>query len=234
MKLYIILIIVFVSNFNGVFGQYQFPNNAVAELKSHTNKYVSLIKSNEYLHINMEIYNRYETSQTAIRRTEFHKVNDLIIVSGEDFEYFIDDSLMFFSDYTNKKVFITNVDQEGKVSNNFINSLVLSFDSILTYCASVTYTENVQEIFQISIAPENLYVFDNLEFQKVYYSPERVLPDSIIKSFYAETRYSEVTNFTSFTTEKSSKYPFKSAWFYFYDAQNKPLTKYKDFSFSIL
>ena len=236
MKPLYLFITIFISS-HPAFSQYQFPNNAIDKLKNKTENYAQLIRDSKYLNINMEIYNRYDGGETDVRTTGFYKIDNLVVISGDGFEYYIDDSLMFFSDYGNKKIFITKVDQindtEG-AGSAYANALVLSFDSILNYCSSVVYTEKTQDVFQVTIDRENLYVFDNLENQTVYYSPKEILPDSIVKTFYADVPYTEVTTFTSYNTKKNAKYSYKNAWAYFYDENNKPLTKFKDFSYSIL
>lgn len=237
MRLQILIILICLTwNCKAVFGQYQFPNDAISKIKEYTSSYVNSVKNEKYLHFKLQIYKRQENESFETRTTHIYKVDSLVVIETNGARYYIDPKMMVMVNDDDEKLYVKEFLEEEKTDFSLFEDFEQSIDSILTYTSSITYTEKSsdQTKFNIQIDPENYYLFDNLMFQEVYYSGQKILPDSIVKGYYDVEPFEEVTTYKFVSTKELKQYPYQNSLSYFFDENQKLKLKYQNYSYSKL
>lgn len=230
-----LVIFIFLLGINGIgISQYQFPLDAIEKLKKHTSEYADMVNTEKYLHFQMETYSRRSSQTSDVRTTDFYKNDKMVIINSDEMSYYIDDSLMIILNDDAQKIYIKQIESEDEMATGYINSLVNAFDSIMFYTSSVTYNEGQNIKYECKIAPKNYYKFDNLMYQNIYYSEGAVLPDSIVKGYYSEQLYEEITYVELVSKTRVSSFPYSEVKDYFFNAKEELIARYKNYSISKL
>jgi len=230
-----LIMIVFLLGMRGIgWSQYQFPLDAIEKLKQHTSDYANMVNTETYLHFQMQTYSRKSSYTSDVRTTDFYKNGKMVIINSDEMSYYIDDSLMIILNEGAKKIYVKQIESEKEMATGYMNSLVNAFDSIMSYTSSVTYNEGKNISYECKIAPKNYYKFDNLMYQNIYYSKGEILPDSIVKGYYSEQLYEEITYVELVSKSEFSAYPYHDVKRYFFNEKEELLARYKNYSISKL
>lgn len=215
-------------------GQYQFPLDAMEQLKMKTKEYIGFIKSTPSFEICMEVSERGKGREKETRKSVFAKREGLAIINDGNTTFVIDDSLTVLVNEENKQLFLKIGNPNSEESGLWIEDFFGNIDSVMYYAESVKYSIDNGIRFDIRILPQNMYVFNNLMYQRVFYSENKILPDSIIQGYYDGTEFEVITVFKSVSDGISKSTPHGSTSSYFFDEKGKLLPKYSKYSLKLI